>query len=113
MEWKDSFTILGFHIDSQLKHLDHNLKLVRERIKNIISTGKPYNLSLRGRITIAKVKLVSQLTYTSTVLDLNSVFIDEIQQLINNFVMGINAEKSTGFLKICSTRPLVRVVLVS
>ena len=61
MSWCDSFKILGFHIDSKLKNLEINFKLVKEKIRNIISTWKPYNLSLRGRITIAKVKLVSQI----------------------------------------------------
>ena len=92
MEWHDSFTILGFHIDSKLRNLDLNFKLVKERIKNIISLWRQYNLSLRGRITIAKVKLVSQLTYISTVLDPNHTLLDEIQELINNFVMGHKAQ---------------------
>ena len=92
MEWHDSFTILGFHIDSKLRNLDKNFKLVKERIKNIISLWRQYNLSLRGRITIAKVKLVSQLTYISTVLDPNQTLLDEIQELINNFVMGHKAQ---------------------
>ena len=92
MTWNDSFTILGFHIDSKLKHLDKNFNIAKEKIKSIISKWKPYNLSLRGRITIAKVKLVSQLTYISTVLDINTTQIDEIQELINNFVLGIKAE---------------------
>ena len=89
MQWNDSFTILGFHVDSKLQKLDINFQLVKNKIKNIISTWKPYNLSLRGRITIAKVKLVSQITHIATVLDINYTFLDEIQELINNFVMGI------------------------
>ena len=78
--------------DSKLEKLDTNFQLVKNKIKNIISTWKPYNLSLRGRITIAKVKLVSQITYIATVLDINYTLLDEIQELINNFVMGIKAE---------------------
>ena len=35
--------------------------------------------ALRGHITIAKVKLVSQITYISTVLDIPDTFLDEIQ----------------------------------
>ena len=92
MEWKDSFTILGFHVDSKLKNLEINFTIVKDKIKKIISTWKPYNLSLRGRITISKVKLVSQITYISTVLDIPNTILDEIQELINNFVMGIKSE---------------------
>ena len=92
MTWNDSFTILGFQIDSKLQNLNINFKLVRDKIKKIISIWKPYNLSLRGRITISKVKLVSQITYIATVLDTHNTLLDEIQELINNFVMGIKAE---------------------
>ena len=92
MTWCDSFKILGFNIDSKLANLEINFKLVKDKIRNIISKWKPYNLSLRGRITIAKVKLFSQITYISTVLDIPNTLLDEIQELINNFVMGIKSE---------------------
>ena len=92
MKWHDSFTLLGFYVDSKLRNLEQNFKLIKDKIKNIISTWKPYNLSLRGRITIAKVKLISQITYISTVLDIPHTILDEIQELINNFVMGIKSE---------------------
>ena len=91
MTWDDTFTVLGFTIDNTLKHLDTNFMKVKEKIQNQISLWRPYNLSLRGRITIAKVKLVSQLTFVSTVLDTKHSIINEIQDLINNFVMGIKA----------------------
>merc|ERR1712240_993639 len=93
MKWSDSFTLVGFYIDSKLRNLDQNFMLIKNKIKNIISTWKPYNLSLRGRITIAKVKLISQITYISTILDIPHTILDEIQELINNFVMGIKSEK--------------------
>ena len=89
MTWDDTFTILGFTIDNTLKHLDSNFTKIKQKIQNLITLWKPYNLSLRGRITITKVKLVSQLTFVSTVLDTNHSIINEIQELINNFVMGI------------------------
>ena len=38
---------------------------------------------------MAKVKLVSQITYISTVLDIDTKIMDEIQESINNFVMGV------------------------
>ena len=45
--------------------------------------------SLRGRITIAKTKLISQIIYTSTVLTPNIATITEIQTLINNWELKI------------------------
>ena len=91
MVWDDSFTILGFDIDNKLEKLDLNFTKVKEKIKALIRKWKPYHLSLRGRLTIAKTKLVSQITYISTVLTPNTATIAEIQTLINNFVMGIES----------------------
>ena len=87
MTWDDTFTVLGFTIDNTLKHLDANFLKVKEKIQNQISLWRPYNLSLRGRITIAKVKLVSQLTFVSTVLDTKHTIINEIQFLILHLML--------------------------
>ena len=91
MVWDDTFTILGFEIDNKLEKLDTNFTKVKDRIKALIRKWKPYHLSLRGRITIAKTKLVSQITYISTVLNPSTTIIAELQSLINNFVMGIES----------------------
>ena len=89
MVWDDTFTILGFEIDNKLEKLETNFTKVKDKIKALIRKWKPYHLSLRGRLTIAKTKLVSQITYISTVLTPSTAIIEEIQTLINNFVMGI------------------------
>ena len=91
MVWDDTFTILGFHIDNKLEKLDTNFEKVTEKIKALIRKWKPYHLSLRGRITIAKTKLISQIIYISTVLTPKAATMIEIQTLINNFVMGIES----------------------
>ena len=52
MEWDDTFTVLGFTIDNTLKHLDKNFKKIKVKIQNQIMLWKPYNLFLRGRLTI-------------------------------------------------------------
>ena len=83
MVWDDTFTILGFEIDNKLEKPDLNYTKVKEKIKALIRKWKPYHLSLRGRLTIAKTKLVSQITYISTVLTPNTNIVAEIQTLIN------------------------------
>ena len=92
MVWEDTFTILGFEIDNKLAKLDTNYKKVKEKIQALIRKWKPYHLSLRGRLTIAKTKLISQITFISTVLTPSTNTITEIQSMINNFVMGIEAK---------------------
>ena len=89
MEWTNTFTILGFDIDSKLEKLDGNYDRILDKIKSIIKKWKPYNLSLRGRLTIAKTMLVSQITYISSVLTPNAKKLEEIQLHINNYVMNI------------------------
>ena len=91
MVWEDTFTILGFDIDNKLEKLETNYSKVKDKIKAVIRKWKPYHLSLRGRLTIAKTKLISQITYISTVLTPNAATIADLQTIINNFVMGIES----------------------
>ena len=90
MVWEDTFTILGFEIDNKLQKLDINFEKAKAKIQALIRKWKPYHLSLRGRLTITKTKLISQITYISTVLTPNQTAIHEMQTMINNFVMGID-----------------------
>ena len=83
MNWDNTFTILGFEIDNKLEKLDNNFSKVKEKIKALIRKWKPYHLSLRGRITIAKTKLVSQIIYISTVLTPNTAKMEEIKTNIH------------------------------
>ena len=89
MVWDDTFTILGFTIDSKLKKLNDNFQNIKEKILNQIKAWTPYNLSLRGRITISKTKLTPQITYVATVLEMDEKTTDSIQELINSFVLNI------------------------
>ena len=99
MVWDNKFTILGFDIDNKLENLEANFSKVKEKIRALIRKWKPYHLSLRGRITIAKTKLVSQIIYISTVLTPTISTIAEIQTLINNFVMGIESHNKNWINK--------------
>ena len=89
MVWDDTFTILGFTLDSKLKKLDTNFQKIKDKIESQIKSWTPYHLSLRGRITIAKTKLTPQLTYVATVLDIDTKIIDTLQVIINSFVLDI------------------------
>ena len=72
-----------------MENLGKNFDLVTEKIKGLNSTWTPFHLSINGRWSIAKVKLVSQIPYISSVLDIPPDFINTIQTLIDKFVMGI------------------------
>ena len=47
MVWDDTFTILGFSLDSKLKYLDINFKKIKDKIEGQIKSWTPYHLSLR------------------------------------------------------------------
>ena len=85
-EWTDNFTLLGFSLENTMTKTDSNFKSVKEKIDGIIRTWRPYHLSLRGRVTIAKTKMVSQLTYVATVLDIPDA---TIKGQIDDYVLGI------------------------
>ena len=88
-EWTDNFTLLGFSLENTMTKIDSNFKNVKEKIDGIIRTWRPYNLSIRGRVTIAKTKMVSQLTYVATVLDIPEDIVKEIQGQIDDYVLGV------------------------
>ena len=83
MTWSDNFTILGFNIDNKLLNLNSNFLKIHDKIKSIARSWAPYKLSLRGRLTIAKTMMCSQLTYVSTVLTPTKVQLDSIQETVN------------------------------
>ena len=99
MIWEDTFTILGFEIDNNLKNLDQNYQKIKDKIQSIIAKWKPYHLSLKGRLTIAKTKLISQVTYISTVLTPNATITNEMQTMINNYIMGISSNSKNWINK--------------
>ena len=86
-QWTDSFTLLGFFIDNKLSKLGTNLDRVDEKVCNLINKWRHYNLSVHGRITVAKSVLISQYTYILTILDLTDEDrLEKIQCVINNFI---------------------------
>jgi hypothetical protein len=57
------------------------------RAKKLIIKWRKYHLSVMGRITVAKSIILSQFTYVVSVLDLTKAQIDQIQQLLDTFIM--------------------------
>ena len=79
--------ILGVWVDSEGRNLNHNFKLASDKIRGQINLWSQFNLSMIGRIAISKTYLISQITYIGAILTLDADQLDEIQQLINNFVL--------------------------
>ena len=73
-----------------------------EKINSAVNRWARFNLSLPGRINIAKSMLYSQVNYLGSVLDLNDSHTDRISKPIEQFVSGnLRIAKSTvGFSQV-------------
>ena len=88
-EWTYNFTLLGFCLENTLTKTNMNFTKVKGKIEGLIWTWRSYNLSIRGRVTISKTKLVSQLTCVATVLDIPTDMVKDIQGQIDDYVLGV------------------------
>ena len=63
LEWADEFRILGFNIDNKLERLHTKIEICTRKVRAIINIWRKYNLTINGRMTVAKALLLSQYTY--------------------------------------------------
>jgi hypothetical protein len=81
-------TVLGFHISNQPDSIRLNSEKIRDKITCQNRIWNRYNLSLPGRINIAKTMLYSQLNYMGCILPVPDDFIITIEDIIHGFVSG-------------------------
>jgi hypothetical protein len=92
----DSFTLLGVKIDNNLKNLQTNFDKAKVNMQKIVNFWSRFNLSLTGRINVAKCFLLSQVNYLGCIINPDPPTLLWMQNLINNFCTGslrIAAEK--------------------
>jgi hypothetical protein len=93
----NSLTVLGLEVDCN-GVTGKNFSCVSEKIKALIANWRPYNLSLPGRIVIAKSMLHSQINYLGCFLTFPTECISNIENSIANFVNGkLNVAKKRLF----------------
>jgi exonuclease III len=80
--------ILGVTISNNLSELSLNFDIVIEKILHLRNFWGRFNLSLPGRLAIAKTLMLSRLGYLATFLDPNNDQLCEIKSLIYGFVKG-------------------------
>jgi hypothetical protein len=80
-------TILGLDINSK-GYMTDSLNNITAKIKNQIGLWKRFNLSLPGRINIAKTMLYSQINYLGCFLPIPVETMDVWDKLITDFVKG-------------------------
>jgi exonuclease III len=81
-------TILGMEIFADTSLLTKNFDKVLTQLINIRNFWTRFNLSLPGRICVAKTLMLSRLGYLGCILDPDQEQLDEIEKLIYSFVKG-------------------------
>jgi hypothetical protein len=84
----DEIKILGMKIDHAIENLDSNFVEIHDSIKNTIGYWKRYNLSMSGRINVAKSLLVSLLNYLGCFIQPSPHTLSAIQKSIDDFILG-------------------------
>jgi hypothetical protein len=93
----DKVTILGLEIDRN-RITNSNQEKIIEKIRKQVSIWRPFNLSLPGRISIAKTMLYSQINYLGSIIPLTNETYNAIEDMILSFVKGpLNLAKKRVF----------------
>ena len=83
----DKITILGLTIEGDPNRFTDSIKKIKDRIREKINFWTRFNLSLPGRVCIAKTMLYSQTCYLGCFLPIPGNDITEMQNLITDFVV--------------------------
>ncbi len=84
----DSVTILGLEIEGDSGEFNRTFKKIHTKVRNNIATWKRFNLSLPGRVCIAKTMLYSQVNYIGCFLEIPQQYVKRISDLICDYVCG-------------------------
>ena len=93
----DQMTILGMNIGGEN---DQNFRDIRTKVNNQVLFWNLFNLSLPGRITVAKSMMYSQINYLGCILPLTAIETQQLSLLIENFVKGnLNIARKRLFMR--------------
>jgi exonuclease III len=84
----NELTLLGFRLNSDGIMCNDMFQELYVKISNIITSWDRYRLSMPGRIGIYKTLLLSQISYIGSICTPSENMLNNIQNLIDNFVMG-------------------------
>jgi hypothetical protein len=97
----ESVTILGLEIEGDSGLFNNSFEKICVKIQKNISVWKRFNLSLPGRICIAKTMLYSQINYLGCFLEIPPHYMKRMSDLITNFVCGeLNIASKRLFLPV-------------
>ena len=84
----NELTVLGLILDSVNSNFTKSVKKIKDKITSQINFWSRFNLSLPGRINIAKSMMYSQINYLGSFLPFNTVDVQSFEKLITDYVGG-------------------------
>jgi hypothetical protein len=94
----DNVTILGMNVNIN-GVTENNFQKIGQKISGVINHWRPFNLSLPGRISIAKCMLYSQINYLGCFIQIPPEHVLEYDNMITTFVKGkLNIAKKRLYL---------------
>jgi len=91
----NNITVLGVEIG---ENFEDNYRKIQSKVQKQVNFWTRFNLSLPGRISIAKTMMYSQINYMGCFLNFNNAQLDALSNLITKFVGGkLNIAKQRFF----------------
>jgi hypothetical protein len=95
-------TVLGLTVSGPGADFSGSLNKICDKLQSQVVHWSRFNLSLPGRITIAKTMLYSQINYLGCFLPINSRIMGEYELIIEHFVKGrLSIAKTRIYKPIC------------
>ena len=98
---ESSFTLLGMEIDNKLSNLQSNFDKTIDKIGKCALYWSRFNLTLPGRIAVAKTFMLSLINHIGCILMPSNTQIDKMQTIVDRFCIGkLNVSKERLYLPI-------------
>ncbi len=85
---KKECRLLGVILDNKLENLQCNWENRISKISGLINYWNQYNLTITGRVLVAKTFLLSQVTFLMGIINIDQRTADRIERMIEKYVTG-------------------------
>jgi len=85
---QEKITVVGMQISNNMTDFDTEVQRMEQKMSRIVREFSRFNLSLPGRINVAKTFLYSQINYLGSFLPLSKEQCNRLNMVIANFVAG-------------------------
>jgi hypothetical protein len=85
---KKECRLLGVVIDAKVKNLQNNWETCTKKIKGLINYWNQYNLTITGRVLVAKTFLLPQVTFLLGIIPTDTATANRIERMIEEYTVG-------------------------